>query len=167
MAELNWFALYVRSKHEFTVQDELAKKEIETFLPSVKKLSRWKDRKKFIEIPLFPGYLFVYISPQPDEFRKVLKTAGAVNLVSFLPGQPAAVSVQEIDSLRIILRSGKDFDIYPELKTGSRVRIKSGPLSGAEGVLREKETYFLFLVNIEILGRSIGVKIHPDDIEAI
>lgn len=166
-SSFNWYALYVRSRHEFAVESELAKKRIETFLPSVKKLSRWKDRNKLVQFPLFPGYLFVHIESGPEQFRRVLKTPGAVNLVSLVPGQPAPVPVQEIDSLKIVIGSGEDFDIYPHLKEGSRVRIKKGALAGAEGVLMKKETQFLFLVNIEILGRSIGVKVHADEVELI
>jgi|Deesub1362A_J573_1020465.scaffolds.fasta_scaffold00004_232 transcription antitermination factor NusG len=162
---LNWYALYVKSRHEFFTQGELTKKGIETYLPSVKRLRRWKDRKKFVEFPLFPGYLFVHIRPNPEEFINVLKTMGAVTLVSAESGRPTPVPPEEINSLKLLLKSGKDFDIYPHLKERTRVRVKRGPLKGAEGVLKSKEDQHIFLVNIELLGRSLGVKIYADDIE--
>ncbi|MEW6109832.1 MAG: UpxY family transcription antiterminator [Nitrospirota bacterium] len=161
----NWYALYVKSRHEFTTMDELKRKGINTFLPFVKRLRQWKDRKKFIDFPLFPGYLFVSVRPNPEEFINVLKTRGAVSLVTGEPGHPVPVSEEEINSLKILIDSGEDLDIYPELKEGAGVRVKKGPLKGAVGKLAKKEERHIFLVNIDILGRSVGVKIFADDIE--
>lgn len=161
----NWYALRVKSRHEFVARDELGKKGIETYLPTVRKLRFWKDRKKLVDFPLFPGYLFVQSAPAPEDFLQVLKTKGAVNLVSLEPGQPAAVPPEEINSLRILLESDVEFDIYPNLKEGERVRVRRGSLRGAEGVLTGREGQHTFTVNIEILGRSVGVRINAEEIE--
>ncbi|HET6513662.1 MAG TPA: UpxY family transcription antiterminator [Thermodesulfovibrionales bacterium] len=162
---MNWYALYVKSNHEFLVHDELTKKQIETFLPTVRKLRQWKDRRKWIDFPIFPGYLFVRLHPSPENFVGVLKTRGAMNLLSAEPGYPTPVANEEIDSLKLMVGSGQLLDIYPHLKEGTRVRVRSGPLQGSEGVLQRKEDQCTFVVNIELLGRSIGVKIYADDIE--
>jgi len=162
----NWYALYVKSRHEFVANNELIKKDITTFLPSVKRLREWKDRKKWVDFPLFPGYLFIYIQPHPESFLSVLKTRGAVNLLSAEPGYPTPVSADEINSLQVLIGSGRDIDIYPHLKEGTRVRVKNGPLQGAEGTLERKEDQYMFLVNVDLLGRSIGVRMYADDIEA-
>jgi len=161
----NWYAVYVKSNHEHVVYDELQKKDIAAYLPTVRKFRQWKDRKKWINFPLFPGYLFTYIVPHPEEFRHVLKTRGVINLLAAEPGNPTTVPSEEIDSLRLLLESGNHFDVYPHLKEGSRVKIKKGPLQGAIGTLKMKQDQYIFLVNIELLGRSIGVKIYADDIE--
>lgn len=161
----NWYALYVKSRHEFVVQEELRRKGVETYLPSVERSRQWKDRRKFIKYPLFPGYLFVYMSPDPEKYLRVLKTRGAVTLVSMERGYPTPVAPEEIHSLKTVIESGKDFDVYSHIKEGARVRVKRGPLDGAEGILKKKEDQYVFLVNIEILGRSVGVKIYADDIE--
>ncbi len=163
--ERNWYALAVRSRHEFVASDELRRKGVDAFLPSFMKLSRWKDRKKRVEFPLFPGYLFVHVAPHPEEFLRVVRTRGSVKLVSSEPGRPAPVSADEIDSLKILIQSGEQFDVYPHLTAGTRVRVKRGPLAGAEGVLSEREDRNVFLVNIDILGRSVGMKIYAEDIE--
>lgn len=162
----NWYALYVKSRHEFVAHNELIRKDVTTFLPSVKRLREWKDRKKWVEFPLFPGYLFIHIKPSPEDIISVLKTRGAVNLLSSEPGYPTPVSPEEINSLQMMIDSGKDIDIFPHLKEGARVRVKKGPLQGAEGRLERKEDQYLFLVNVELLGRSIGVRLNADDIEA-
>ena len=163
--ELNWYALWVKSRHEFIARDELQKKGIETFLPSAMRQRQWSDRKKNVEFPVFPGYLFVYIEPRAEEFQRVIKTRGTVNLISLDPGHPTPVAPEEIQSLRSVIQSGRAFDVYPQFQEGTRVRIRRGPLEGAEGILANKEEQRLFFVNIEILGRSVGLKICPDDLE--
>ncbi len=163
---LNWYALYVKSRHEFAVHNELLRKGVETYLPSVKRLRQWKDRRKFVDFPLFPGYLFVRIWANQEAFLNVLKTKGVVCFISLNSGYPEPVSPEEINSLKLLLQSGKEFDIHPFLKEGTRVRVRRGPLKGAEGVLRNKEDQYVFHVNIDLLGRSVGVKIYADELEA-
>ena len=160
-----WFALYVRSRHEFVTYGELAGKGIEAFLPQVRRPRRWKDRDKLGDFPLFPGYLFVHIRPGPENFVSVLKARGAVTLISAVPGRPTPVTEEEISSLKIMVASGEQFDLAPHIREGQRVRIKAGPLKGAQGVLSKKEARYIFSVNVELLGRSLGVKVYPDDVE--
>ncbi len=164
--ETNWYALYVKSRHEFTVSEELQRKGVETFLPSVTKLSQWKDRKKRVEFPLFPGYLFVSIAPEPEKFLNVIRTRGTVTFVSLEPGCPTPVAPEEISALKIILAGGEEVDIYPRLKQGSRVRMKNGVFRGAEGILEKKEDRHMLVVGIKLLGRSVGVKVYAEDVEA-
>jgi transcription antitermination factor NusG len=135
-------------------------------LPSITKLNQWKDRKKNVEFPLFPGYLFVYLAPNPEEFSKAIKTQGTVTFVSLNPGCPTPVSPEEISSLKIMLESGEKIDIYPHLKEGISVRVKRGVFQWAEGILEKKDNQHEFIVSIKLLGRSVGVKIHADDVEA-
>ena len=165
-ANYDWYALYVKSRHEFVTERELIRKGINTFLPSVKRLRHWKDRKKFVDFPLFPGYLFVYINAKPEEYVNVLRTRGAVHLVSTEIGCPTPVPTKEIDSLKLIIASGQKMDIHPHLKEGTIGRIKRGPLKGATGIIRNEADQYTFMVSIDILGRSIGVKICADDIES-
>ncbi|MDA8325386.1 MAG: hypothetical protein M0033_04125, partial [Nitrospiraceae bacterium] len=89
----------------------------------------------------------------------------AVALVSALPGQPTPVPDEEISSLRIMMESGRELDVMPHVKEGDKVRIKGGPLRGAQGILGKKEGQYVFFVNVDLLGRSIGVKVYSDDVE--
>jgi transcription antitermination factor NusG len=162
----DWYALYVKSRHEFATGRELERKGIVTYVPAVKRWSQWKDRRKLIDTPLFPGYLFVCVEPYPEYFINVLKTAGAVCLVCAEPGRPTPVPEDEILSLRLLVESGRDLDIYPSLKEGAQVRIRRGPLKGAEGILKHKEESSIFLVTISLLGRTVGVRIYAEDLEA-
>lgn len=90
---------------------------------------------------------------------------GAVTLVSSEPGIPTPVPPEEISSLRVLVESGEELDIYPHLREGTQVRVRRGPLKGAEGILQEKGGQYMFLININLLGRSVGLKIYADDIE--
>lgn len=160
-----WYALHTKARHEFIASGELREKGIETFLPSIKRISQWKDRKKVVAFPLFPGYLFVHISLRSDEFLTALRARGVVTFISLEKGIPTPLAAEEISSLRGMIESGQDIDIYPQLREGTRVRVRKGPLVGAVGTLVRKEDNYVFAVNIEILGRSVGVKIYPDDLE--
>lgn len=163
---INWYAIYVKSNHEFITFGELRRKGIESFLPSVLKVRQWKDRKKQVPFALFPGYLFVHIASHPEEYLTVLKTRGVVTFVCLMKGNPTPVASEEIISLKSAIESGRELDIYPHLKEGIRVRVRKGPLYGAEGILIKKENRHFFVINIEIFGRSVGVEISAEDIEA-
>ena len=166
MTPINWYAIYTKPRHEFVVHGELQKKGIESFLPTFKRLQQWKDRKKFVEFPLFPGYLFVHVQHDSSAFLNVLKTRSVVTFISSTPGNPSTVAVEEIQSLKLLLDSGEELDVYPNLKEGELIRVKRGPLRGAEGILTRKDEQYLFLVNVHLLGRSVAVKIYADELEA-
>jgi transcription antitermination factor NusG len=161
----NWYALWVKSRHEFVAAEELTRKNIANFLPSVPRTRQWKDRKKVVDFPLFPGYLFVHIAPEPGVILDVVKTRGSVRFVSLEPGHPTSVPPEDIASLKTMLECGEPIDVFPAFKDGTTVRVKRGPLCGAVGVLAKKEGRDMFLINFDLLGRSVGLKICADDVE--
>lgn len=167
MAELglNWYCIYVKSKHEFKVLDRLTKAGVETFLPAVERLRRWKDRKKLVKFPLFPGYLFVCIEKSYELMLRVLKTPGVVTFIKNHYGEPEPVPEEEIIPLRKAIENGKEIDPYPYLKEGQQIKIKSGPLAGATGILKKKEKQHYLILSIHMLQRSISVKIDASEVE--
>ncbi len=164
---LFWYAAYVRSRHEFRVHEYLASARIETFLPAITRLSRWKDRKKLVTFPLFPGYLFVHICSRKDAFLPVLKTPGVVKFLSSRPGPPEPVPESQIASLKNLVAAGKDIEPYPYLQEGRRVRIKWGPLAGVEGILVEKRGQHMLVLSIDILRQGASVRIDAADVEPV
>jgi len=162
-----WYALRVRSRHEFVTYNELRRKGIDAYLPTVKKWSQWKDRKKLVEFPLFPGYLFANININSQEYFDTLKTKGAVNILSLDGGRPAPVPSDEIDSLRILVESGEELDIYAHIKEGTKVVVTKGLLKGARGILTKKETHYVFSVDVVLPGKSVSAKVFADDVESI
>jgi transcription antitermination factor NusG len=162
---VDWFALHVRSRHEFAVEHELITKGVEVFLPAIKKIRQWKDRKKLLNSPLFPGYLFIRTLPQPEVLSSVMHTRGVVSVISGAVGRPVPVPEEEINTLKLLLGTGAQVDVYPHLKEGVRVRVRRGLLRGVEGIITRKDGRFALLVSIEILGRSAGVPLSPEDVD--
>lgn len=162
-----WFAVHVRSRHEFQVYDMLSYAGIESFLPAVERLSRWKDRNKLIRFPLFPGYLFVRISQSHHDRLAVLKTKGVVRFLGAVPGEPERVPDEQIEALKKVIETKIGLDPHPYLREGQRVRIKRGPLSGLEGLLVEKAGQHKLVLSVDILSQSTAVTIQATDVESV
>ncbi len=165
--EPKWCAVYVKSRHEFHVFERLTMKGVEAFLPAMERLSRWKDRKKLITFPLFPGYLFVHISRSAQEKLNVLKIKGVVRLLSTVPGEPDPIPDEQINSLKKLLENKEALDPYPYIDKGQRVRIKGGPLRGVEGILVEKLDRHLLVLSVDVLRQGVALTIDASDVEKI
>ncbi len=163
----NWYALHTRSRHEYKVYDGLRLKGIEAFLPAVEKLRKWKDRKKMVEFPLFPGYIFVHIAKDPQSMLSVLKVSGVVRLICAVPGEPAAIPDEQISTLQRLVQNKGELDPYPYLNEGQRVRITKGPLSGVEGLLVEKLDKHLLILSVDVLRQGVALTINAADVEKI
>lgn len=167
ISNLCWYAVHVKSRHEFRVLDRLTRAGIEGFLPVVERINRWKDRRKLVSFPLFPGYLFVNIHKIYEEMLTVLKTHGVVRFLGIVPGEPEPVSEEQIISLKRLLENKESIDPYPYLKEGQRVRIKKGPLKGVEGILVEKAGKHILVLSVDILRQGLSLKIDASDVESV
>jgi transcription antitermination factor NusG len=163
----HWYALHVRSRHEFVVREQLCQGGIEGFLPLVERLRYWKDRKKIISFPLFPGYLFVRLVPEPAAMLRVLQMTGVVRLLGVRGGQPLPVPDQQVESLKIITQAAGSIDPYPYLREGQMVLIVRGPLAGATGRLVAKAGKHWLVVAVDILQRAVAVKIDAASVQAV
>jgi transcription antitermination factor NusG len=143
---------------------QLDGKGIENFLPLYSRVSIWKDRKKEISWPLFPGYLFVRIIPR--ERLDVLKSVGVVSMVGNASG-PLEIPEQQITSIRTFIEQGLKYDPHPYLKIGKEVRITNGPLAGLQGILVRKKNRSLFIISVDMIQRSVSVELEGWKIEAI
>jgi transcription antitermination factor NusG len=165
--EPQWYAVHTRSRHEFQVFERLNKNGIEAFLPSVERIRKWKDRKKLIAFPLFPGYLFVHITKSPGEKLSVVRIKGVVNLLCSVPGEPDPVPDDQINSLKKLIENKEALDPYPYLDEGKWVRIKAGPLSGVEGILVEKLDKHMLVLSVDVLRQGVALTIDAADVEKI
>jgi transcriptional antiterminator NusG len=163
----HWYAVHVKSRHEFRVYEKLTGAGITTFLPSLKRLSKWKDRNKLIEFPLFPGYLFVQSDNSHAERLAILKTKSVVRILGTTTGEPEPVPKEQIRSLMKLIDSGVHLDPYPYLQEGQRIRIKRGPLAGVEGLLVEKSGQHKLVLSVDILCQSTSVTIQASDVEKV
>ncbi len=162
-----WYAVHVRSRHEFAVADRLALKEIETFLPKVERVRKWKDRKKLISFPLFPGYIFVHTTRELQNLLRVLKVAGVVRIICTIPGVPDPIPDDQILSLKKLIDNKGEIDPYPYLNEGQRVRITKGPLNGVEGILVEKLDKHILVLSVDVLRQGVALTINAGDVEKI
>src|ERR1700716_672316 len=135
VASPQWFAIWTRSRHEQVVREQLERKNFDAFLPTITRWSRWKDRKKQVDWPLFPGYCFVRFNGA--DRLPVLKCTGVVNIVSF-DGDIVAIPEHEIDSIRRLVESDLQFDPCPLIREGMMVEVTHGPLKGVVGRLVRK-----------------------------
>jgi len=165
--EPKWYAVHTRSRHEFQVFDRLTMKGIEAFLPTIERIRKWKDRKKLIAFPLFPGYLFVHITKDPNGRLSVLKIKGVVRLLSSMHGEPEPIPDEQIISLKKLVENKEALDPYPYLTGGQRVRIKRGPLSGVEGILVEKLDKHVLVLSVDVLRQGVALTINASDVEKI
>lgn len=151
-----WYAVRVRPRAEKLVAAALRGKDYEEFLPLYRKRSRWSDRVKIIDSPLFPGYVFCRagLSGHPP----LVTTPSVIGILSF-GGQPALISEQEIDAIKAILRSGLNSEPWPYLREGDHVRIISGSLTGIEGLLVRSKNDWRVVLSVDVLCRSIAVEI--------
>lgn len=155
-----WYAAYTFPRHEKAVADQLKMKAIEVYLPVYDKLSRWKDRTCRLQLPLFPGYVFVRIAL--SQRVRVLEIPGVVRMVGF-NGHPAPLPEGEIESLRTYL-SYRKAEPYTYLAVGKRVRIYAGPLEGLEGVILRRKGKMRVVVSIDSIQRSIALELEAADV---
>lgn len=156
-----WYALRTRSRHEKLVRDQLNGQGIEPLLPTVRRLSQWKDRKKEVEVPLFSGYCFVRFAS--DQKLPVLKTVGVVDIVGG-GVQPEPIPDEEILALQTLMASVLPYDPHPYLHEGMMVEVVRGPLQGVRGILLRKEKRHRLILGIRLIQQAAVVEIDVDDI---
>ena len=162
---LPWYALYTRCHHEARVAQHLTLRNFSVLFPKYKTWSRRKDRRKIIELPLFPGYLFVQTEPLPQHFIEISKTPGLAYILG-KKDAPEPVAQQEMNSLLILLSSPKILEPNPYFKQGEQVIVVSGPLRGAVGyVLEVNPDKRKLIISIELLGRSVAVHLSDEIVE--
>jgi transcriptional antiterminator NusG len=164
VATPRWFAVWTRSRHEHAVFEQLTERGIDAFLPTTPRWSRWKDRKKKIDWPLFPGYCFARFPPAGR--LPVLKCAGVVSIVSF-NGELAPVPDDAIEGIRALVNSALPCDPCPMLKTGMRVEVVHGPLKGVVGRLQRKGSQARLVLSVDLIGRGVSVQVDAADVRAL
>ncbi len=167
VAPTRWWALHTKSRFEQKVHKGLCGKSLEAFLPRIQVMSRRKDRRKKILVPLIPGYVFVRSTLAPEEYHRIIQTVGVVRMVSF-KGKPVPANEQEIDSLMIIDGTDRTVQNRSYMSKGDRVIIMEGPLKGLEGFyVRHKDKTDRVVVSVELLQRSLEVEIEDWALERI
>jgi transcription termination/antitermination protein NusG len=143
------------------VRDELERRGIDAFLPTVTRWSRWKDRRKQVQWPLFPGYCFAHFAAA--DRLPVLKCDGVVDIVTF-DGQIVAVPDREIDGIRRLVQTDLQYDSCPLIREGTLVEVVSGPLAGITGRLVRKGAHARLVLSVDLIGRAVSVEVDAADV---
>jgi transcription antitermination factor NusG len=161
-----WFAVHTRARHETRVFYELQNQSICGFVPMICEVHRWTDRRKIVNVPLFPCYTFVRLIPSPEVRLRVLQTPGVLRLVGF-GGKPAPIPEEQIHSIKRVLARNVPFSSCGFLSLGQRVRIRGGALEGVEGILVGRNGDRKLVISIELIHQSIAIVVEGYDIEPI
>src|ERR1051326_5689395 len=156
-----WYALKTRSRHEKRVRDQLLQRDIDTFLPLCESWRQWKDRKKKVELPLFPGYCCARF-PIAERLR-VLNVLGVADLVS-INGRPEPIHENELTAIQQLVSTKLQYDPHPFLEEGMDVEVVRGPLAGVRGKLLRKDRTTRLVLAVTLVRQAAVVEIHPADV---
>ena len=155
-----------RSRHEKMVATALTNTGVTTFLPLVTEMHSWSDRRKLVDVPLFPGYVFVQIPNSPEAScvcsRQVAWSSSLETASGAVP-----IPDKEISDVRAVLDQKLGCSPYPFLQLGQRVRIRGGSLDGVEGILVGRDSDSKLVISIELIQRSLAVSVYNFDVEPV
>jgi transcription elongation factor/antiterminator RfaH len=157
-----WYVVYTSANHEKRVTQQLQQRSVQHFLPLYESVRRWKDRRMKLQLPLFPGYVFVRLSSW--EQAQVVRVPGIARLVGF-NGHPAAVADEEIEALRTYTMTPLGAEPHPYLTVGRRVRVRRGTLAGMEGILVRRKNALRVVLSLDLIMRSVSVEVDASDLE--
>ncbi len=159
---LNWYAVYTRHQHEKSASQVLANKGFETLLPLYRVPHRWKDRTQIVQLPVFSCYVFVKAAMERK--LEILRTPGVCWIVGN-GGYAIPLAQHDLDLVRTASSSSLRLEPHPFLKSGDRVRVRSGPLTGFEGFLTRVKNQYRVVLSIELLKQAAAVEVDLSMIE--
>jgi transcriptional antiterminator RfaH len=152
-----WYAIYTKPRWEKKVSQFLTEKGIENYLPLIKTLKQWSDRRKLVSEPLFKSYVFVYVNYQ--QHLPTLQTPGVVRFITF-ERKAVPIPPLQIEAIRVFIETGEELiSDVPEMEIGDRVVVTRGPLKGLEGTLVQISKKHLMRIMIEGIRQSLHLKI--------
>ena len=162
----SWYAVHTRARHEKMVAERLSEQGLTNFLPIVRETHRWSDRKRVVELPLFSCYVFARMAPGTKDHQQVSRTHGVLQVVGSR-GEGIPIPEEQIDAIRALLTEQLPWSDHPFLKIGQRVRICGGSLDGIEGILLARNGDRTLVVSVDVIQRSIAVRIEGYHVEPV
>jgi transcription antitermination factor NusG len=155
-----------RPRFEKKIHSALISEGIDVFLPLMREVHRWSDRRMTVDLPLFPGYLFVHIIPLPGNRLPVLRTSGVISFVG-IRQQGTAIPDDQIEHLRRLIEHRINVGPHAFLRVGQRVRIRGGCLEGLEGLLVASEGDRRLIVSVEAIEKSVAISVKGYEVEPV
>ncbi len=160
----NWYAVRTRSNCEKRVSAQLSEKGFENYLPVFRELHQWKDRKKLVELPIFPGYVFTRMPDEAEYRLAVLRTAGTVRILG-QGDRIEPIPENEILALRQMVSGSSRCFVHPLLHEGCWVRVRRGPLKNLEGLLLRIKNQTRLVLSITLLSQSVSAEVEAAAVE--
>lgn len=164
--ELSWYAIQTRPRHEKKVDEDLRARGFWTFLPLIEQVHDWSDRRQKVQVPLFSRYLFIRSLYHPEVHHAVIRISGVAGFVG-VHRQALPIPDSEIAAIQLLLSRKIPVEPHPFLKIGQRVRCLGGALDGLEGILVSKNKDYSVVVSVELLQRSLSVRIDGYNFEPV
>ena len=163
-ADVHWYAIYTKHQHEKKSADILSRKGFEVYLPLYSSLRLWRDRKKKLQVPLFPGYIFLrsHLNARND----ILRTPGVFFIVGSA-GRVCPIPDEDIESMRTITKSSASIEAHPFLRSGKYVVVQAGALAGLRGILTRVKNHHRVVVCVDVLRKAVSVEIDIRDVELL
>jgi len=160
-SEMLWYAGYTASRHEKRVAEHFVQRGVEHFLPLYETIHRWNNGRHRVQLPLFPGYIFVRIALR-DRMR-VIEVPGFARLVGF-NSLPCPLPEADINKMKDALNKGVVAEPYPYLTVGTRVEIRNGPMQGMTGILLRRQNKCRVVISVDLIMRSMAVEVEASDV---
>jgi transcription antitermination factor NusG len=164
--ELSWFAVQTKPRHEKKAAAELQEKGISAFLPLCSEKRQWSDRQRVVELPLFPQYVFVRIEQNLETRVSVLRTNGITNFVG-TRGIGIAIPDEQIEQVQTVIAQGIPVSPHLFMNIGKRIRIRGGAFDGLQGILTAVNGDQTLVVSVELIQRSLAIRISGFTIEPV
>lgn len=162
----NWYAVHTKARHEKHVAAQFEVQRLCSFLPLLRQIHRWSDRQCLVEVPMFACYAFVRVTQRAEERQKILRTPGVLGFVGFTR-QGTPIPQEQIESLRTAVNENIPCFPHSYISAGRRVRIRGGSLDGVEGILERQGANQSLVVSVELLRRSVSIRVEGYDIELV
>jgi transcription antitermination factor NusG len=165
-SEQLWYAVQTYARHEKAVAERMRTQGLNVFLPLVKEVHRWSDRRKTVQLPLFSCYVFVQMYPTNEDRLKALKTDGVLALVG-VRGEGTPIPEEQIAAVRTLVTQDLPWSTHGFLKVGQRVRVRGGALEGTEGIFLSKNGENSLVISVDAIHRSLAIRIDGYDVEPL
>jgi len=161
-----WYLIYTKPRHERRVADQLQEKQINVFFPTMTKVRQWSDRKKVMQEPMFPSYVFVFLRDLKMHYNS-LGAFGFLKYVKF--GKDVAMVPEKvIDNLKMLASNEQEVELEVTenyIHAGQKVIVQKGPLTGLEGEVLKHNGKHKILVRVSLLMRNVLVDISPEHLQ--
>jgi transcription antitermination factor NusG len=161
-----WFAVQTRPRHEKVLASHLQTSGVEAFLPLCPQVRTWSDRRKIVEFPLFPGYVFVFTPWLSPARARILESNGALGFVG--PRNRATpIPAEQIEAVRSLIQAKAEYRPHHYLIAGQRVRIRDGALQGLQGILVSVSNDDSLVIPVDLIHRSVAVQLKGYEVEPL